>query len=32
MNELKIRRYRKSDYNEVKKLHIIGLEQFKAYL
>ena len=32
MNELKIRRYKESDYNDVRKLHILGLEQFKAYL
>ncbi len=32
MPQLKIRRYRKSDNNDVWKLHILGLEQFKAYL
>jgi len=32
MSKLKIRRYRKSDNKDVWKLHILGLEQFKAYL
>mgnify|MGYP001589444638 FL=1 len=32
MVELKIRKYRKSDNNEVKNLHIMGLKQQKAYV
>lgn len=32
MTQLKIRRYKKSDNKDVWKLHILGLEQFKAYL
>ena len=32
MVELKIRKYRKSDNNEVKNLHIMGLKQQNAYV
>ncbi len=32
MPKLKIRRYRESDNKDVWKLHILGLEQFQAYL